>query len=165
MTDGLVAVQADRQQVEEHPGSQRAAHLGLAARVVCRHTVAQLHRPGHVHVAPQGVLGLVAELFHGVGLQGAGVLVGRVGEDQVVAQLHGPAVVALVDGGAHLLEHRVGAAHGLDVALAGLHRRERVEVGRIAVVEAQVALVDRAQVGRQRAVVAAQVPLLVQFAG
>ncbi|MNP71188.1 hypothetical protein D3C76_1675390 [compost metagenome] len=62
----------------------------------------------------------------------------------MIAQLCGPAIITFVDGGTHQLEHRIGAAHGLDVVLSRFNGGQWVEVGRIAVVEAQVALIHRA---------------------
>src|SRR5207244_2468515 len=55
-------------------------------------------------------------------------------------------------------DHRVGAAHVLDVLPPALHRRERVEGGGVRVVPADVALIDRLRVVAQGSVVAADVP-------
>ena len=72
--------------------------------------------------------------------------------------LDDPAVVAVVVGAAGLGHGRVGAAHGGDVALRGLHRRVLPQVGRVGVVPAHVALVDRLHVVADRPVVAVGVP-------
>src|SRR5208282_4243170 len=49
-------------------------------------------------------------------------------------------------------EHRLGAAHVLDVLFRGLNRRQSVEVRGITVIVAQVALVDRLDVVFEAAV-------------
>ncbi|MCY1409939.1 hypothetical protein D9M71_252990 [compost metagenome] len=166
MALGLVRVQADRQVVEEQLRRHGLDQIGLVRpRVMLRRAAAQFHRAGQVDVAPQGVLRLVTELLHGVGFQGTGCLVVRLGEGQVVAQGHRPAVVALVDGRAHQAEYLVGATERLDVVLAGVDRGQRIEVRRVAVVVTQVALVHGAGVVAERAVVAAGVPLPVEIAG
>lgn len=50
----------------------------------------------------------------GSGLEVAGGLVGRVGEDDVVDDLGDPAVVAQLERAARLVQRRLGAAHELD---------------------------------------------------
>ncbi|MNE95774.1 hypothetical protein D3C80_1939090 [compost metagenome] len=78
-----------------------------------------------------------------LGLGFATFTVVRLGEHQLVAQLRGPAVIALGHGLAHFANHGRATADGLDIMLGGFHRRQRVEVGRVAVIEAHVALVHR----------------------
>ena len=55
-------------------------------------------------------------------------------------------------------DHRLGAPHVLDVLPPALDRGQRVEVGGIRVVPADVALVHRLRVVAQRSIVAAHVP-------
>ena len=57
-------------------------------------------------------LGLIAQLFVGVGLQALGLGVRGVGKDQVVQQLHRPPVIPGVDRGAALGEDLVPADQG-----------------------------------------------------
>src|SRR6185503_6227928 len=54
------------------------------------------------------------------------------------------------------------AAHVGDRLARALHRRQRIEVGGIGVVQAQVALIDGLRVVAEGAVVAAHVPLLLE---
>ena len=121
----------------------------------CGHAVAQLVRAGQVDRAPHAALGLVAELVVGAREQLVRLGVARVGEHEMVEQRRGPAIVAALEGRARLLLHRRGAAHRLDVLRAELDRRQRIEVRRVAVVPAEVELVDRLRVVAQRPVVAA----------
>ena len=69
-----------------------------------------------------------------------------------------PAVVALVVGLLRLLQNGVGAAHELDVVLAGLDRRQLVQRRRIAVEPAEIEDVGGRHVVVDRAVVAAVRP-------
>ena len=119
---------------------------GAAAVGVPGDPLAQLLRAHQEEVAPGRVLGAVAELLERVGLQLPRRLVLGLGEDEVVDDLGDPAVVARLEGLARLLQHRLGAAHELDVAARLLDRRVLPEVGRVAVEPAHVALVDRLHV-------------------
>ena len=127
--------------------------------------MAQLLGPGEIEVAPGARFGLVAQLLQGLGLElpGRGIL--RVGKDHVVHDLGHPAILALIVIFAGLGDDRGGAAHELHVTLAGLHRRQGVEVGGVAVEPAQVLDVHRLDVMVHRAVIAPAVPLLGQALG
>ena len=117
--------------------------------------VAQLVRAGQVDVAPGPRLGLVAELVVGVREQRVRVPVLRIGEHDVVHERGDPAVLAAVVRFARATQHFGGAAHRVDVAGRLLHGRQRVEVGGIRVVPAEVVLVHRLRVVTDRSVVAA----------
>ena len=97
-----------------------------------------------------------------VGLQFAGLGVVWLGEYQVVDQLRHPAIVALGEGLAGLGQHLIGTPHRRHVTLAGRLRWQWVEVGRVAVVEPHVALIDGPDVMAERAVVVAAVPFACQ---
>src|SRR6476646_2436756 len=115
-----------------------------------------------VEVPPGTVLRTVAEPLVGVGQVVLGLGVGGVRKDDMVEQLDrepqitgGNVVTGLGDGGG-------GAAHALDVPLAGLGGREFPQVSGIAVEPAQVVLVDGLDVVADRTVVAMGVPAVLQ---
>ena len=85
-----------------------------------------------------------------------------VGEQYVVQHLDRPTQIALVEGCLGQRHRSVGTAHRGDVALGRSHRRMWPQVRRVAVVPAEVALVDRLHVVADRSVVAVRVPLLGQ---
>ena len=60
------------------------------------------------------------------------------------------------------IEDRGGSAHILDIFLAGLDRRQRIEIDGIGVVPAEILLVDRLHVMPDVAVIAAPVPGAVE---
>ncbi|MNS93093.1 hypothetical protein D3C72_1272490 [compost metagenome] len=74
-----------------------------------------------------------------------------------------PAIFALIEVGLGAAQHGCLPAHVLDVLLRGDLGRKVVEIGRIAVIPAHVALVHGAGVVAQRAVVATVRPELVEF--
>jgi hypothetical protein len=132
---------------------------GESGETGCRTVaVAQLVGAAQERVAPGAVLGSEAELLEHVGLQGPGGHVVLVGEDDVVEHLGGPAQVAVLERPSGLVDRSVGAAHGLHVALARGGRRVGPQPGRVALVPAHVALVDRLHVVADRPVVAVDVP-------
>ncbi|MNT34929.1 hypothetical protein D3C72_1709340 [compost metagenome] len=150
MAYGLFTVQAHRQEVEEHLRAHRPHHVHRyrSARMGW-HAVAQFHGTGQVHVAPGGVFTLIAHLLQRLGLGFAGVAVVRVGEQHLIAQLRGPAVFTLGHRRLHFLKHCRFAAHGLDRTLGRFYRRQRIEVGRVTVIETHVALIHRPGVETQ----------------
>ena len=97
-----------------------------------------------------------------VSLRGFLVAVRRVGEHDVVEQLHGETQIAAVGVVAGLSDDGVGTTHAVDVPLGRFDGRMLPQVGRVAVVPAEVALVDGLDVVTDRAVVAAAVPGGVQ---
>src|SRR4029077_16400237 len=120
-------------------------HAGCADRGG-RDGAAEFHGPGEVVVAPGGAFGAVAQLGEHVGEQGPGGFAGRVGEDGVAGQLGGEPPVARVGELAGLGDGGVQAAEGLDVPGGGGLGRLLPQVGRVAVIPAQVPLVDRLDV-------------------
>lgn len=72
-------------------------------------------RGGEEAVTDAGALPLVADLLEGVGQQVAGVGVVRLGVDELVEDLDGQQVLAVVDELATAAQDRLGAAHHLDV--------------------------------------------------
>ena len=71
-------------------------------------------------MTPGSGLALVAELLERIGEQQLRRLVLRLRHDDVVQHLHDPAVVALREVAAGALDHRVGAAHVVEIARTGL---------------------------------------------
>ena len=132
------------------------ARAGIAGT---RTAAAQLLRAKEIGVAPGRRLGLVAELLHRIGRQLARRLVAGLREHDLAHGIRHPAIFALAEILARPRDSRVCAAHVGNELLGALHRRQRIEVGGIGVVPAEVALVDRLGVVAQRAVVAAHVPL------
>ncbi|CAB5032811.1 unannotated protein [freshwater metagenome] len=118
----------------------------------------QLAGSGEVGVAPSRVLGLVAELFKGGGLKLSRCGVLGLGEDDVTCQRCCPALVAVDQRLSCDLKRPFGAADRLDIAAAGVARSKRIKVDGVAVVDAEVALVDAARVVAHRTVSAARVP-------
>ncbi|MNJ38149.1 hypothetical protein D3C77_329900 [compost metagenome] len=146
------------QQVRAH-GCHHVGAGGVDRRQV-GHTITQLEGTHQVLVTPGRVLGLVAELFQCIGLQVARSLIVRVGKDHMFEYFRSPAIVTLGDRLLGLVHDDLSATHELDVLLPGLDRRQRMQVGRVAVVPAQVALVNRLGVVVDRTVIAAVMPLL-----
>ena len=134
---------------------------GCRRRSGCRarrsgRAVAQLVRAGQVDGAPDAALGLVAELV--VGRARAA----RAPRRPPGRRTRGGRAASRPSGSRRasiaalrLLLHGGGAAHRLDVLRAERLGRQRIEVRRVAVVPAEVELVDRLRVVAQRAVVAA----------
>ena len=120
-----------------------------------RAAVAQLVRAGEVGAAPHAGLGLVAELVVGACQQFLCLGVVGLGEHEVVEQARRPAVIARRDGGLCFCLQRCCATHGLDIAFSEFLGWQRVEVGGIRVVPAEVELVHGFGVVAQRAVVTA----------
>ncbi|MNG23821.1 hypothetical protein D3C84_1084730 [compost metagenome] len=87
---------------------------------------------------------MVTQLLQCFGLGRAGLGIVGFSEQQLVAQLRSPTVLTLVQRGLHFTQHRLAAAHGLDGHARAFNRRQRVEVGRVAIVETHVALVHGA---------------------
>ena len=163
---GFGSVDLDGEGVEQHLRAEvgddvRQRGRGRGAEVAG----AQFHGGGQELTAPGAVLSAVAELGEHVGQQGLGLGVARFGEHHVVEDLGGPAQVAVGKGTAALGHHLVRAAHELDVAPGFLLRRVLPQPGRVAVVPAQVALVDRLDVVADRAVVAVRVPACSRAGG
>ena len=144
---------------------QQHVHELRLGRALARRAVAQFVRCRQVAVAPGRGLRHIAHLVVGLGQQLLGRLVGRVAEHRVVQQLCRPAVVALVERGLRGRDRLVGATNQFKVALGRLLRRQRVQVGRVAVVGTQVELVDRLDVVAQVAVVAARAEESLQRCG
>ena len=115
---------------------------------------AQLHRRREVAVAPGRGLGHVAHLLVGAREQFLCALVLGGAEDRMVQQLGCPAVVALVVSRLCGGDGLVRTADQIEPALGRFLRRQRVEVGGVAVVGAEIELVDRLDVVPQVAVVA-----------
>ncbi|MNN92133.1 hypothetical protein D3C81_2103690 [compost metagenome] len=78
----------------------------------------------------------------------------------MLEHLRRPAVVALGDRFLGLGQDCIGTAHEFDVLLARFGRWQWEQVGRVAVIPAQVALVDGLGVMVDRTVVATVVPLV-----
>ena len=117
-----------------------------------RHAVTQLKGTLQTSV-PRGCrFGLVAQLLERVGGKLTRVAIGGIGEHELRCHLRDPAVLRARVVLARLLEHRFGSAHVLDALFRGLNRRQSVEVCRIAVIVAEVALVDRLDVVFEAAV-------------
>ena len=159
---GRVAVDGDAdifaRQRERDVGGEigRIRHVDTAVG----NAIAELLRADEIEIAPGRRFGLIAELLEGVGLQIAGVLIARIGVDDVLEELRDPAVFALVVGFLRLLDDGLRAPHQLDVARRRFGRRQRIEVGRIAAEIAEIEIVDRAGVVADRAVIAARRPVL-----
>jgi hypothetical protein len=79
--------------------------------------------------------------------------VGRVGEDHRVNDLCDPSVLARGEVDLGTGQHGVGAAHVLHPLAGGRDGREGVEVGRVGVEPAEIALIDGFDVVADRAVV------------
>ena len=155
----VLRLQADPDQLHQHVDVKL-----IGDRTTHEHREAlgagtQLHRTHQVRIAPRTRLRLVAELLEGIGLQQPTRLIGRIGEHEMVEQFRRPSVITLVEGPLCFGVHLVGAAHRGDVTLPALLRRVRVEVGRVAVVPADVALIHRLCVVADRPVVATRVAL------
>jgi len=88
-----------------------------------------------------------------------------VSEHHVIEDLGGPAQVTFLEGPAGLGHHLVGVAHEVDVPLGLFLRRVLPQPRRVAVIPAQVTLVDRLDVVADRPVVAVRVPGLLQRRG
>ena len=83
----------------------------------------------------------------------------------MVEQRRGPAIVARGDRSLALLQHGRGAAHRGDILLRSVHRRQRIEIRRVAVVPAEVHLVHGLGVVAHGAVVAAVGEAIAQRRG
>ena len=128
------------------------------ARAASRRAPAQLARAEQVRVAPGRRLRLIAELLERVGAEGARLRVGRIGEDEMAHGLGHEAVLASREVLAG--PRRAASAPPMYSTYfrAALDRRQGIEAGRVGVVPAEIALVDRLGVVAQGAVVAAHVP-------
>jgi hypothetical protein len=100
----------------------------------------------------------VAELLERIRQQRAGRLIVGLGEHQMADGLGDEAKFAPDEIPRRARENRVRAAHVLDVFLAGLDRRQRIEIDGIGVVPAEIFLVDRLHVMPDVAVVGTRVP-------
>ncbi len=127
-------------------------------------SLTQLHGGGEEDAAPLRSLGLVAHLLVGVGLEITRGLVLRLGEDQGVQDLRGPAVVRGRQGAPPLIHDLLGADQG-DEAAGGLDRWVGVERDRVAVPHAEFLGEHGTHVVVQGAVVAAVEPLAPQLLG
>ena len=153
------AVEANPEGVEELLDGQGAQHLGRRqVRWRRRDRSAELLGPAQVDVAPQTVLRAETEFLQGLGEQFPGLPVTRIGEDHVTDHRRHPAQITVVEVGLGLVQHRIGAAHELDVPLGLLLRRVGPEMRRVGVVPAEIPLVDGLDVVAERSVVATVVP-------
>ncbi len=100
-------------------------------------------------------------MFQRIGAELARGLVGGIGEHQLAGDTSHPAILPGREIGAGPLQHRLGPAHIFDLLSRGFHPRQRIEIGRIGVVPAEIELIDRLGIVAQRAVIAARRP----FAG
>ena len=155
----VLRLQADPDQLHQHVDVELIGDRTTHEHREALRAGTQLHRTHQVRIAPRARLRLVAELLEGIGLQQPTRLIGRIGEHEMVEQFRRPSVITLVEGPLCFDVHLVGAAHRGDVTLPALLRRVRVEVGRVAVVPADVALIHRLCVVAHRPVVATRVAL------
>ncbi|MNP11079.1 hypothetical protein D3C76_1032530 [compost metagenome] len=124
MADRLVDIHTHRHEVEEHLRGQGAHHVDRHRTAdLARYAVAQFHGAGQVDIAPVGILALITQLFQNISLGSPRLGIVRLGEQQLVAQLRGPAVLTLVHGGVNLGQHGLATAHGLNAQPGTLHRR------------------------------------------
>ena len=158
-------VEPHRDEIEQRRGVHRSEQLGAEHRPrrELRHAAPQLARAGQVGVAPGRGLRLVAELLEGVGAQCARRLVVGLGEHHLIRHLRHPAVLAAREVLARMRQRRLGAAHVGERLFRRLDWRQRIEVGGIAVVPAEIALVHRLRVVAHRAVIAAHRPFARQL--
>ena len=161
----LRPIQPHCEVIEQHVRRHRPDRVGTrGVDASCgRHAVAQFVRALQVHAAPRAGFGLIAELLVGIREQGLGRLVVGIGEHDVLERRGDEAVFALVEVGLRTLQDRVFSAHVLDVLLRRRFRRQVVQVRRVAVVPAHVALVDGASVVAQRTVVATVRPVVLKL--
>lgn len=100
---GAWAVEVQSHEIEEHivaegvdePGAH-AGDIGVRALAGESHT--QVFGTHQVHATPCGAFALIAELLIGVGQERKTLLIGRVGEHNVIAQFRSPTIIALCAG-------------------------------------------------------------------
>ena len=153
-------VDAHCREVEQHGGGRGRQDVDVE-RVgrTWRDAARQFLRAGEIDVAPRTGFGLIGQLGVDAGEQFFRRSIARFGEDDVIQQRCRPTIFPGRNRGARARQHRVGAAHRGDVQPGRGFRRQRVEMGRIRVVPAHVALVHGLAVVAHRAVVATVEPL------
>lgn len=102
-------------------------------------------------------------MFIGVGEQLLALLVGRIGEYDVLQRHRDPAVIALIVVGLRFLHHGIGATHVLYILLRRLLGRQLIERRGVGIIKTHVALVDGTGVVLHRAVVAPVRPHLIEL--
>ena len=130
-----------------------------------RHAVAQLAGALQIGVAPGGQFRLVAQLLQCVRAQLARLPVVGLRKHDLAHGVRHPAVFALGEILARPRDRRGRAAHVGDRLLRALHGRQRIEVGGVGVVPAEIPLIHGLGVVAERAVVAAHVPLFLEAPG
>ena len=157
-------IQADREIIEQHrrahgaDGIRRGGSRGLDIR----NAITQFECALQVNRAPRAGFGLIAQLLECISQQILGVLIGRIGEYDMLHHFGDPAVIVFLEGFTTLADGFGFAAHRLHITWRDQFRRQIVEIGRIAGIPAHVALINRTRIVTQRAVVATGTPLVLQ---
>ena len=159
---GLGGVEPNAEEIEGEIDRDALQQLGIGGRCArqLRHAVAQFGGAEQIGVAPGRRLALVAELLQRVGAEFARVLVGGIGEHQLARRRWRPSDIARPQnprGRASARRPRRPYTRSAFARILGA--RQRIEIGGIGVVPAEIELIDRLGIVAQRAVIAACRPV------
>jgi hypothetical protein len=155
----LGGIEAGGEAIEEHIGGN-GADIRAALRAVARRLrgfiAAQGGGGAEIIVPPCAGFGLIAELIIGRGERGAGGGVFWLGENEFAEDFGGPAIIARLQRGFANSEQAVRASGKGDIFGGGFRRRQRVEIGGVAIPPAEIALIGRLHIMIERAIIIAR---------